>query len=63
MNPLRFANGTLDPITRFDVCDGEYYYTPQEKRPQAQFEHLYGYPTDIDRVWEAREASYSDKKA
>ena len=47
--PLTFPNGTMSPVTRFDRCDMSYfsqtgheeYYTPDNKRAQAQFEHLW----------------------
>ena len=63
MSDLYSPNSSFEPKTRFDVADYTYftqlgheeYYTPAAKRPQAVFEHLYGYPTDIDKVWEARE--------
>lgn len=34
-------------------------YVPANKQPQAEYEQLFGYPADIDKVWEARDAAYA----
>lgn len=38
------------------TADNLEFVLPEHKRPQAQFEHLYGFPADIDAVWAARDA-------
>lgn len=53
-----------EPLTRFDVSMtsgfeisngiSDCYQTPIHKKPQAEYENLYGYPADIDKVWAHR---------
>lgn len=37
------------------------YEVQKGKAAQAQAERLYGYPIDIDKVWEAREQRQNDQ--
>lgn len=47
----------VNATTDYEMSNGtpEYYYTPISKVAQAEYEALYGYPTDADKVWAHRD--------